>query len=32
MLGDITVSTILGAALYLAIEAPSGIVIKYINK
>lgn len=32
MIGDIAVSTMLGASLYLFIEAPSGVVLKYLMK
>lgn len=30
IIGDIAISSLLGALLYLVIEAPSGLVIKYL--
>lgn len=32
IIGDLAISTMLGAVLYLVIEAPSGLVVKYLLK
>jgi hypothetical protein len=32
IIGDITISSILGACLYLLIEAPSNAVLKYLMR